>query len=118
MLSGILGPGIEQEFPYLRGHLAALTNLLEGQVESTEKVCSEALAVLAAVDLEVIVEDPQIGGDLLGRLYVEVMGAADRSGRGTIYTPPSSRGCSLSSPRRVREKARRTAKWVSQRSDP
>lgn len=89
VVRGLLGPALVDCFPYLDGHLEALTGLLDEPSTATDKTCRDMLAVLAAADLDAIVEHPQVGGDLLGALYSEVMAPGDRAVRGAFYTPPA-----------------------------
>lgn len=107
VVRGLLGPVLVDCFPYLDGHLDALTGLLDGSQETTDKACRDMLAVLVAADLEAIVEHPQVGGDLLGALYSEVLLLA--TGPCVVgSTPRLLRGCWPRCPRSTLGRAWRT----------
>ena len=81
----------EQAFPYLVGNLSPLTDWLEDAAQDTARrdALRETFAVLSKVDLVDWVEDPVIGGDLVGPVYSVMRSASEKAGQGAYYTPAS-----------------------------
>lgn len=79
----------EQAFPYLGGHLDPLTEWLPDASESYELALRDTYAALAKLDLPGWVNDPAIGGDLLGPVYSVMRSTSEKAGQGAYYTPAS-----------------------------
>lgn len=78
---------VTESVPWLVGYLGPLTSWVEhtGDPGATIKAAAEAWR---GVDVMTVNSwAGPYGGDLLGRLYIEMLSAGSKSGRGAFYTP-------------------------------
>lgn len=72
-------------FPYLDGHIEALTGWLDKPQDHEVKALAHCFDVLAGYDL--LKSFDEAGGDLLGPTYMMLRGRRDKQAQGAFYTP-------------------------------